>query len=340
MERSLGNICAMKEADIRPRDLFNRYLELVAKDGSALLADRDGFITIACPACGEEGSPSFLKQGFQYAECRECGSLFVNPRPTAARMDQFYKEADSVRFWSSEFYRVTAESRREAMFRPRAEMIADMADRFGMPREASLADVGAGYGLFLEEVRRTGRFSRIVAIEPADTLAAVCRDKGFEVIQKTVEAVAAGEFAADMIATFEVLEHVNDPLAFLTAVGRLMAPGGLALLTTVTASGFDIQVLWDAAKAIHPPHHINLMTTKGLERLVDRAGLELDELTTPGRLDVDIVINTLAERPDLPVDRFVAGLLAAPAAARAQFQTFLAANRLSSHVRIVVRKKS
>lgn len=338
MERSLGNLCAMKEADIRPKELFNRYLELVAKDGSALLADRDGFITSACPGCGEAGAPSFLKQGFQYAECRECGSLFLNPRPSAARMDQFYREADSVRFWSSEFYRVTAENRREAMFRPRAEMIADLADRFGMPRAASLADVGAGYGLFLEEVRRTGRFSRVVAIEPTETLAAVCRDKGFDAIEKTVEAVAAGELAADMVTAFEVLEHVNDPLAFLTAVGRLMTPGGLAVLTTVTASGFDIRVLWDASKAVHPPHHINLMTTRGLERLVERAGLQLVELTTPGRLDVDIVANTLAERPELPVDRFVATLLATPATTRAEFQTFLASNRLSSHVCIVARR--
>jgi 2-polyprenyl-3-methyl-5-hydroxy-6-metoxy-1,4-benzoquinol methylase len=340
MERSLGHIRAMKETDIRPKELFNRYLELAAKDGSALLADRDSFIEMACPGCGAKGVPSFVKQGYQYAECRECGSLFLDPRPSAARMAQFYEQADSVRFWSSEFYRVTAESRREVMFRPRAEMIAHMADRFGMPRAALLADVGAGYGLFLEEVRRTDRFARVVAIEPAKTLAAACRDKGFDVIEKTVEAVTAGEFAADMITSFEVLEHVNDPLAFLTAVGRLMAPGGLAVLTTLTASGFDIQVLWDAAKAIHPPHHINLMSTRGLECLVSRAELELVELTTPGRLDVDIVINTLAERPGLPVDRFVAGLLAAPAAARGEFQTFLAANRLSSHVRIVVRKKS
>lgn len=339
MERSLGNIRAVKEADIRPKELFDRYLELVAKDGSVLLADRDSFIETGCPGCGGKGRPSFLKQGYQYAECRECGSLFLNPRPSAARMDQFYRQADSIRFWSSEFYRVTAESRREAMFRPRAEMIADMADRFGMTREASLADVGAGYGLFLDEVRRTGRFSRLVAIEPAETLAAVCRDEGFHVIEKTAEAVSAGELAADMIAAFEVLEHVNDPLRFLSAVGRLMAPDGLAVLTTLTASGFDIRVLWDAAKAIHPPHHINLMSTTGLERLVDRADLEMVELTTPGRLDVDIVMNTLAERPDLPVDRFVAGLLAAPAAARAEFQAFLAANRLSSHVRIVVRKR-
>jgi 2-polyprenyl-3-methyl-5-hydroxy-6-metoxy-1,4-benzoquinol methylase len=328
----------MKEADIRPQQLFNRYLELAERDAVALLADRADFIAVPCPACAGEGAASFTKHGYEYAACRACGSLFLSPRPRAERMQRFYAEAESVRFWSSEFYRVTAESRREAIFRPRARMVAETADRFDVPPRARLADVGAGYGLFLEEARAIGRFADIVAVEPAAALAAVCRDKGFRVIGKTAEAVASGEVAADVVTAFEVLEHVHEPVTFLSAVGCLLAPGGIAVLTTLTASGFDIQVLWDAAKCVYAPHHINLMTTGGLERLVARAGLELIELTTPGRLDVDIVANTLAERPELPVGRFVSGLLAAPAATRSEFQKFLASNRLSSHVCIVVRR--
>ncbi len=328
----------MKEADIRPKQLFDRYLDLTERDASVLLADRASFVAVACPACGGEGLASFIKHGYQYAECRACGSLFLNPRPTAARMDRFYVEAESVRFWSSEFYRVTAESRRAAIFRPRAKMIVEMADRFGLPRGACLVDVGAGYGLFLEEAHAIGRFGKAVALEPAESLAVVCREKGFDVMPKMAEAVAPGELAADMVTAFEVLEHVHDPVTFLAAIARLTAPRGVAVLTTLTASGFDVQVLWDAAKSIHPPHHINLMTTQGLERLVARAGLELVELTTPGRLDVDIVINTLADRPDLPIGRFVSRLLAAPPPTLAEFQSFLAANRLSSHVCIVVRR--
>jgi 2-polyprenyl-3-methyl-5-hydroxy-6-metoxy-1,4-benzoquinol methylase len=338
VERALGDRGTMKEADIRPRQLFNRYLELVEHDAGVLLADRADFVAVACPACDGEGAESFVKHGYQYAECRACGSLFLNPRPTGERMHRFYAEAESVRFWSSEFYRATAESRREAIFRPRARMIAETADRFGVPPRARLADVGAGYGLFLEEASAIGRFADPLAIEPAESLAAVCRDKGFQVIGKTAEAVAAGEVAADVVTAFEVIEHVNEPLTFLAAVARLTAPRGIAVLTTLTASGFDIQVLWDAAKCVHPPHHINLMTTQGLTRLVGRAGLELIELTTPGRLDVDIVANTLDERPDLPVGRFVSGLLASPSSTRSEFQNFLASNRLSSHVCIVVRR--
>ena len=334
----MGDQGTMKEADIRPKALFDQYLALVAADARALLADQASFVPVPCPACGGTGASSFVKQGYRYACCETCGSLFLSPRPTAARMARFYDEAESVKFWSTDFYRQTADSRREAMFRPRARMAAEMADRFALPAAARLVDVGAGYGLFLEEARATGRFVRPVAVEPAEPLAAVCRDKGFQVVEKSAEEVGDGEVAADLATAFEVLEHVNEPLAFLSAIGRLLAPGGLAILTTLTASGFDIQVLWDRAKGVYAPHHVNLMTVAGLERLIARAGLDLVELVTPGKLDVDIVANTVQELPDFPLDRFTRGLLAAPAESRAAFQAFLAANRFSSHVRFIVRR--
>lgn len=328
----------MKETDIRPKQLFDRYLQLAAEDAARLAEDAAGFVAVPCPACGGEGADSFVKASYRYCECRQCGSLFLNPRPTPERMERFYAEAESVRFWSTDFYRQTAEARRVSMFRPRAEMAAEMAERLGLGANARLADVGAGYGLFLEEAAQLGRFGTLTAVEPAAELAAVCRDKGFTVVEKTAEAVADGEVAADLATAFEVLEHVNEPLGFLRAVGTLLAPGGVAILTTLTASGFDIQVLWDAAKGVYAPHHINLMSVDGIEALVRRAGLELVELATPGRLDVDIVANTLAERSDVTPGRFVTNLLAASAETRAAFQSFLAANRLSSHVRFVVRR--
>jgi hypothetical protein len=113
------------------------------------------------------------------------------------------------------------------------------------------------------------------------------------------------------------------------------------MFTTLTVSGFDIQVLWENSKSIYPPHHINLLSTQGMRDLVTRSGLQprsglqLVDLSTPGELDVDIVRNIQHENPEIQLSRFSASIINAPVEVRTQFQNFLKANELSSHIRVI-----
>lgn len=330
----------MKESEIRPAELFNRYLELSRRDAKRLLAQRSAFVEVDCPACGETRRTAGLeKLGFCYVLCRDCQSLYLSPRPNAAQLDDFYQAGEAVRFWSTHFFKQTAEARREKMFRPRAALVRDIADKASIPTDGVFVDVGAGYGIFLEEVAKLSRFGAVMGLEPSPELAAVSRSRGFEVVETTLEGVEPGGMRADLAACFEVLEHVFDPLLFLRGLRCLLKPGGLALLTTLTVSGFDIQVLWEHSKSVHPPHHINLLSVAGMERLAARAELDLLELETPGQLDLDIVANLARENPEIRLPRFVAQMVAqAGEPAGNDFQHFLARHRLSSHIRLVLRR--
>jgi hypothetical protein len=73
-----------------------------------------------------------------------------------------------------------------------------------------------------------------------------------------------------------------------------------------------------------------------MEILFERAQFRVDELTTPGVLDVDIVSNAVRENPDLDLPRFVREILRPEnQTARNTFQRFLSENRLSSHIRVI-----
>jgi len=330
----------MKEADIRPRDLFDTYLRLLEEDVETFFGDHRGFEAVACPGCGTwNGREAFVKSGFIYVECRECATLWASPRPPAARLADFYRSAKSVDYWCTAFYRETAEARRQHIFRPRAALLADLIARADGLGGGAIADVGAGYGIFLDEVLRLGQFRDVVGIEPNPALAQVCRERGFRVVEMSLEDVKPGELCLDVVTAFEVLEHVYDPCRFLSAISNLLAPRGCLVLTTLVASGFDIQTLWERSNAVTPPQHLNLMSIEGMRLLMERVGLEIVELSTPGRLDVDIVENAFRRDPGLPLPRFLKYLFASRGAeARTQFQTFLQGALLSSHVRVVARR--
>ena len=110
-------------------------------------------------------------------------------------------------------------------------------------------------------------------------------------------------------------------------------------LSTLGVDGFDIQVLWEKSKSIFPPHHINFLSGNGFRKVCHRAGLSGVDISTPGKLDVDIVRNAVKYAPEvLSEKRFLKKLLENPAKAEA-FQTYLAANCLSSHTWVIAKKE-
>ncbi len=327
----------MKENDIRPQALFERYLQLAQRDAETHFADKSGFVTVACPACGNDSSrPGLEKLGFHYVVCRACDSLYLSPRPDREALDHYYRTGEAVKFWSSHFFRETAEARRVRMFRPRAEQIAGLARGQGTGQLADFVDVGSGFGIFLEEMARQNCFAKVTGIEPGPDLAETCRQRGFPILQKPVEAIAEDELQVDFATAFEVIEHVFDPRDFLLAIRRILRPGGVVFFTTLTVSGFDIQELWEHSNSVHPPHHINLMSVQGFRQLVGRAGFVLQDLSTPGKLDVDIVRNAWQANPSIPRSRFADQLLRhTDPTVQQELQDFLRRHRLSSHVQVV-----
>lgn len=332
----------MREAEIRPAALLSEYLRLSAADAETYFRDPQALHHRVCPGCGvDDPDPAFRKNGFQLVTCGGCGTLYADPAPTPARLDSFYADSPSSNYWAQTFFPAVAEARRTRIFRPRVERILALMENFGRtPRR--VIDVGAGAAVFLEEFRTVAPDCDLRAVEPGQALAAQCRDKGFETFPGFAEraAEAAGwRGTADLVTSFEVIEHVAETVPFLAALGRLVRPGGIVLATGLTGDGFDIRALGPRSNAVCPPHHINFLSRAGVAALIARAGLEEVEFFTPGQLDVDIVMNALADDPDAVADAALRDrLLAADPGELARLQTEIAENNRSSHMWFVAQR--
>ena len=329
----------MKEHEIRPEALLKRYVKLSEEDAKSCFSQSQ-WDSLNCVACGnQEPVFQFSKSDFAYAKCELCRTLYQTPRPALSAFERFYRDSESSRYWAEVFFPAVAEVRREKIFRPRVEGVFDMVQKHGSPIER-LVDIGAGYGIFLDEWRSNFPETELVAIEPSPSLADECRAKGLRVIESIAENVTELDGFADLVVCFEVLEHVHDPLAFVNDLKRMVRPGGYLFISTLCIDGFDLQILWDQSSQISPPHHINFFSVKGFDELFMRAGLTDVEIKTPGRLDVDIVRNAVNGNPSLlEGNRFLTRLLEDEEGAKS-FQKFLSENKLSSHAWIMGRVPS
>lgn len=321
----------MKESDIRPTHIFKKYLELSKED--AVIYFQDSFREdIPCPACSSNNTkPAFEKWGFPFVLCNTCGTLYQSPRPSFEDFERLYQESASARYWAKKFFPSVAEARRVYLFRPKVEKIAQLCKK-GSFSPNVLADVGAGYGLFLEEWHRKFPETKLIAIEPNPDLAEVCRSKKFDVVECFVERAEYLHGKIDMVVALEVIEHVYNPLEFCISLKQLLRDKGKVLITGLTVDGFDIQALWEHSKSVSPPHHINFISIIGFKHLLTRAGFSNILIFTPGKLDIDIVKNTIAEKPEiLKGRRFLNYLLNQNEKVLGGFQKFLSKNRLSSH---------
>lgn len=326
----------MKEDEIRKRDVFNRYLELVKIDADAIFHDKSTFQRLPCPACGSEHhTEQFNKSGFHYVQCPKCDTLFVNPRPTYENLMQIYTDSPSTKFWVEEFFLPMAEARREKIFRPRTEYITA---KFPQLNTGDIGDIGAGFGIFSEELKKIWPGANIVVIEPSVDMAQICRDKGLAVIESTMENVDPC-YKFDLLTSFELFEHLHDPSVFIKHSFALLKPGGYLYLTTLNGLGFDIQLLWERSKSVSPPHHLNFFNPHSIGLMLERMGFTLIEVSTPGQLDWDIIEGGYREEALDPGRFFKTVSRYGSAQAKKDLQSWIGSHNFSSHMRIIAQKK-
>jgi len=132
-------------------------------------------------------------------------------------------------------------------------------------RPVAILNVGCGTG---GTVRMLEEFGRVGNVDVSEHAIAFMKQQGFPDVDRVEGHVLPyGDSSFDVVAAFDVLEHIEDDRAALAEWMRVVRPGGL-LLITVPA----YQWLWSSHDVAM--HHHRRYVRSQIRRLADVVGLE------------------------------------------------------------------
>ncbi len=150
------------------------------------------------------------------------------------------------------------------------QILDDIVEMAG--RGSTLLDVGAGNGYFVKLGR--DEFGLAASgIEISDAAAGFASDVlGVDLM---VGDISDHEGTDDVVTTCSVIERVADPVAMIEMLGAELSPGGLLALATPNPGCIRRRVKGVRRWAmICPPHHLSVLTGRGQDALLERAGFE------------------------------------------------------------------
>jgi 2-polyprenyl-3-methyl-5-hydroxy-6-metoxy-1,4-benzoquinol methylase len=156
----------------------------------------------------------------------------------------------------------------------------EILDEFEKHRKTNkLLDVGCGIGYFLEEAKKRGW--EVYGTEYTEEAIEICSNIGIS-MQKGVLTPSNYDLESfDIITSFEVIEHINNPTEELNNFHELLRKGGITYVTTPNFNSILRYRLKSAYNVISYPEHLSYFTPKTLNKVFN-SGFKTKKITTTG----------------------------------------------------------
>lgn len=163
-------------------------------------------------------------------------------------------------------------------------------------RNKTVADVGCGAGAFLDFLK--GVAARIIAIEPSEPFQDILRRKGFCSYAYAKDALQNEGNNADVVTSFDVIEHVEDPASFIRDAYDLLKDNGAAIIGTPTDAPVMRSLLGECyeKKVLFSVQHLWILSGESLRLMAQNAGFRHIEIRYYQRYGIENVLGWCLEK--------------------------------------------
>jgi 2-polyprenyl-3-methyl-5-hydroxy-6-metoxy-1,4-benzoquinol methylase len=251
------NQLALHQARTIQLDQSSQYI-------NAFLAGLDpetDYTKASCPTCNfEPNEPLFTKSNGEYAYCPQCDHIFLLNPLSLERLIEFYANYPTSSLeWhlnESAFYRRIYQAGIE-LFDPYRNGIR-------------LLDIGCFSGYFLSIAAQQG-FDAF-GIEPNAQEARYALNNGIKLIGSTIDSLPAVLDPFDIISLWDVLEHICQPVSYLSSLRSLLNKDGLVFVQVPTSDSLAARIMREDCNMFDGIEHQTLFSASSLDNAFEQAG--------------------------------------------------------------------
>ena len=222
---------------------------------------------VNCIVCkGNDLEVKWEKNGYTYNVCKDCGLVFINPRPSQKELVDYYNNNYQV-------------NKRRYLGRKKkwlniVKLIKKHIDH------GRLLEIGCSYGLFLKTAKNSG--FEVKGIEISDDAVRHAKEK-FELdvvcgdLQNILKEISSG---FDIICMWHTIEHLIDPDKTFRMLRNQLNDNGLLVLTTPNVKSLPARRLGMFWEWVNPPKHLFLFDNNTISRLLEEQGYKIIDIFT------------------------------------------------------------
>ena len=220
----------------------------------------------SCLICN---SKSIVKQDifkqFYLVKCSDCNFVFTKQMPSTQEFERTYRKYGRNAYQSP----ITI------------KRFNELLDEFEKYRKTNkLLDVGCGEGDFLDVAKKRGW--DVYGTEYGENAFNKCVDKGIKMYNGVLDPNKFEKESFDVVTSFEVLEHINNPKEEINNISKLIRKGGLFYCTTPNFNALGRLYLKNKYNIFIYPEHLCYYTPNTLTKLVTQFNFKKQRVFSSG----------------------------------------------------------
>lgn len=222
---------------------------------------------VLCPLCGGTTRPVWQESSFAIHNCTSCTLQFKHiPGLSRAITEEF----------QSTLYNDSASRSRVKRYNRMMRDRVDIMTRF--KSHGQLLEIGCATGGFLTEAKMRG--FNVTGVDASQNYAEYTSQLGLDVRHGRLEDLELPLASFDVIAFSHLLEHIEDPEAFLERIKTYLKPDGIVFMVVPNADSFTNRTLGYRHPVYQEADHLFFFSGKTLGQFLDKAGFRVVYLST------------------------------------------------------------
>lgn len=223
--------------------------------------------SVDCYNCGSSEKTSYATEnGFTLVKCRQCGLLYVTPRPDDSEIEE------DTRLGVHQGERPLDMTGTFTKYKYKCYMrrLPDIYPSRLQDRERTWLDVGCGYGEFIMALQDfSNDHVKAKGLEPMPKKVAAARQKGLDVASFDLHFLKE---RYDSISLLNVYSHLPNPEEFLLVLRTCLTPRGELLIETGDTARLSPQ---EHYRPFYLPSHLSFASEEIVVGILRRCGFDV-----------------------------------------------------------------